>query len=76
MHVGHWIGLGFIVAALSACGHTTEQKASTGGLGGAAAGAVVGGPVGAVVGGIAGAGGGAAVEKEQENEAKAPPAPQ
>jgi hypothetical protein len=38
-------------AALSACGHTTEQKAASG----AVAGAVVGGPVGAAVGGAAGA---------------------
>jgi osmotically inducible lipoprotein OsmB len=37
--------------SLSACGHTTEQKAATG----AVAGAVVGGPVGAAVGGAAGA---------------------
>ncbi|MET0274054.1 MAG: hypothetical protein ABW360_13800 [Phenylobacterium sp.] len=36
---------------LSACGHTTEQKAATGAIGGA----VVGGPVGAAVGGAAGA---------------------
>lgn len=37
--------------AVSACGHTIEQKAATG----AVAGAVVGGPVGAAVGGAAGA---------------------
>ncbi|MEN5146746.1 hypothetical protein [Brevundimonas diminuta] len=37
--------------ALTACGHTVEQKAATG----AVAGAVVGGPVGAAVGGAAGA---------------------
>jgi len=36
--------------ALSACGHTIEQKAATG----AVAGAVIGGPVGAAVGGAAG----------------------
>ena len=36
--------------ALSACGHTIEQRAATG----AVAGAVVAGPVGAVVGGAAG----------------------
>lgn len=36
---------------LSACGHTTEQKAATG----AVAGAVVAGPVGAAIGGAAGA---------------------
>ena len=37
--------------ALSACGHTIEQKAATGAI----AGAVVAGPVGAAVGGAAGA---------------------
>lgn len=36
---------------LSACGHTTEQRAATGAI----AGAVVAGPVGAAVGGAAGA---------------------
>jgi len=41
---------------LAACGSNTEERAATGGLGGAAAGAVVGGPVGAVVGGAVGAG--------------------
>ena len=41
---------------LAACGSNTEERAATGGLGGAAAGAVIGGPVGAVVGGAAGAG--------------------
>jgi class 3 adenylate cyclase len=39
------------VAALSACGHNTEQKAATG----AATGMVIAGPVGAAVGGAAGA---------------------
>jgi osmotically inducible lipoprotein OsmB len=39
------------ITTLSACGHTTEQKAASG----AVAGAVVGGPVGAAVGGAAGA---------------------
>lgn len=38
-------------ASLSACGHTTEQRAATGAI----AGAVVAGPVGAAVGGAAGA---------------------
>ncbi|MDY6924037.1 MAG: hypothetical protein SWI22_08775 [Pseudomonadota bacterium] len=38
-------------ASVTACGHTTEQKAATG----AVAGAVVAGPVGAAVGGAAGA---------------------
>ncbi|MGC2857577.1 peptidoglycan-binding domain-containing protein [Novispirillum sp. DQ9] len=49
------LGLALIAAA---CGRTEEQRAASGGLGGAAAGAVVGGPVGAVVGGAAGAAGG------------------
>jgi osmotically inducible lipoprotein OsmB len=38
-------------AGLAACGHTTEQKAASGAVGGA----VVAGPVGAAVGGAAGA---------------------
>ena len=37
--------------ALAACGHTVDQKAATGAVGGAA----VAGPIGAVVGGAAGA---------------------
>jgi hypothetical protein len=48
---------------LSACGDTVEERAASGGLGGAAAGAVVGGPVGAIVGGAAGATGGTVIEK-------------
>lgn len=48
---------------LSACGDTVEERAATGGLGGAAAGAVVGGPAGAVVGGAAGAGTGAIIDE-------------
>src|ERR671910_1192355 len=48
---------------VSACGGTTEERAATGGLGGAAAGALVGGPVGAVVGGAAGATGGAVLDE-------------
>ena len=43
--------LGVSAMALSACGHTIEQKAATGAI----AGAVVAGPVGAAVGGAAGA---------------------
>jgi uncharacterized surface protein with fasciclin (FAS1) repeats len=49
--------------SLGACGGTTEERAATGGLGGAAAGAVVGGPVGAIVGGAAGATGGAVLDE-------------
>jgi osmotically inducible lipoprotein OsmB len=37
--------------ALASCGHTVDQKAATGAIGGAA----VAGPIGAVVGGAAGA---------------------
>ena len=47
------------ILALTACGHTIEQKAATGAGTGAVAGAAVAGPVGAVagaaVGGVAGA---------------------
>jgi hypothetical protein len=51
--------------SLSACGDTVEERAASGGLGGAAAGAVVGGPVGAVVG----ATGGTVLEKSvDEND--------
>ena len=60
------ITLGVATAALlslGACGGTTEERAATGGLGGAAAGAVVGGPVGAVVGGAVGATGGAVLDE-------------
>ena len=45
------LALGASAVALSACGHTIEQKAATGAI----AGAVVAGPVGAAVGGVAGA---------------------
>ena len=45
------IALGAVTLALTACGHTTEQRAATG----AAAGAVVAGPVGAVAGAATGA---------------------
>lgn len=45
------LALGVSALALSACGHTVEQKAATGAI----AGAVVAGPVGAAVGGAAGA---------------------
>ena len=40
-----------LAGTLAACGHTTEQKAATGAIGGA----LVAGPVGAAVGGAAGA---------------------
>ena len=51
---------------------TVEQRAATGGLGGAAAGAVVGGPVGAVVGGAAGAAGGAVLDEGLDQKATRP----
>jgi uncharacterized surface protein with fasciclin (FAS1) repeats len=57
------IALGAATLLLAACGGTTEERAATGGLGGAAAGAVVGGPIGAVVGGAAGAAGGAVMDE-------------
>jgi uncharacterized surface protein with fasciclin (FAS1) repeats len=57
------ITLGAATLFLAACGGTTEERAATGGLGGAAAGALVGGPVGAIVGGAAGATGGAVLDE-------------
>lgn len=51
---------------LAACGHGTEQRAASGGVGGALAGAVVAGPVGALVGAAAGGTGGTAVSKANE----------
>ncbi|MFA7429343.1 MAG: peptidoglycan-binding domain-containing protein [Rhodospirillaceae bacterium] len=57
------LGLALVTAA---CGETTEQRAASGGLGGAAAGAAVGGPVGAVVGGAAGVAGGMVREDAEQ----------
>jgi hypothetical protein len=65
-------GAALALLSIAACGETTEQRAASGGLGGAAAGAVVGGPVGAVVGGAAGATGGAVVSKGVEQESQKP----
>jgi uncharacterized surface protein with fasciclin (FAS1) repeats len=68
------IAFGAATLLLAACGGTTEERAATGGLGGAAAGAVVGGPVGAVLGGAAGAAGGAVMDEgvdEKISEARA-----
>ncbi|MDF1586170.1 hypothetical protein [Marinimicrococcus flavescens] len=48
---------------LAACGESTEERAASGGLGGAATGAVLGGPVGAVIGGAAGAGAGTVMDE-------------
>lgn len=55
---------------LAGCGNTTEKRAATGGLGGAAAGALVGGPVGAVIGGAAGATGGAVLDEGVDEKAR------
>ncbi len=50
-----------VVALLSACGTTMEQRAATGAIGGAVAGQVIGGDTGATVAGAAiGAAAGAA----------------
>ena len=57
------IAFGAATIFLAACGGTTEERAATGGLGGAAAGALVGGPVGALVGAAAGASGGAVMNE-------------
>jgi uncharacterized surface protein with fasciclin (FAS1) repeats len=57
------IAFGAATIFLAACGGTTEERAATGGLGGAAAGALVGGPVGALVGAAAGASGGAVLDE-------------
>jgi uncharacterized surface protein with fasciclin (FAS1) repeats len=57
------IAFGAATIFLAACGGNTEQRAATGGLGGAAAGALVGGPVGALVGAAAGASGGAVLDE-------------
>jgi hypothetical protein len=60
------VGALMACVAIAACGGTTEQRAATGGLGGAATGAVIGGPVGAAVGGAAGAGAGAVMDRGAE----------
>lgn len=67
--ITRFAALAGLVLALAACGTGTEEKAASGGLGGAAAGAVVGGPIGAVVGAAAGAGAGTAVQKVEEERA-------
>jgi peptidoglycan hydrolase-like protein with peptidoglycan-binding domain len=59
------------LALLAGCGETTEQRATTGAVGGGAAGAVVGGPVGAVAGAGIGALAGANREKVDEGTNKA-----
>jgi len=57
-----------ILLAVSGCGISQEERAATGGLGGAAAGAVVAGPVGAVVGGVAGATAGSVMDEGAEKK--------
>lgn len=59
------------LAALTACGETTGQRATTGAVGGGAAGAVVGGPVGAVAGAGIGAVAGANRDKVDSGTDKA-----
>ncbi len=54
-----FLAVGAFAMTLAACGHTTEQRAASGGV----AGAVVGGPVGAA----AGAAVGTAVSKTVDN---------
>lgn len=49
--VGRLAAVALFTLAVSACGHSVEQRAATGAI----AGAVVAGPVGAAVGGAAGA---------------------
>lgn len=62
--------LALATLGLAACGSNTEERAATGGLGGAAAGAVVGGPVGAVVGAGVGAAGGMVVDEQAKEKAE------
>ena len=67
-------GAGLALLLLAGCGQNTEERAASGGLGGAAAGALVGGPVGAVIGGAAGATGGTVIEKSQDEQHEEKPA--
>jgi len=60
----------FALLLLAACGKDVEERAASGGVGGAAAGAVIGGPVGAIIGGAAGATGGTMLEKGLDEEAR------
>lgn len=63
-----------LAVVLSGCGRNVEQRAATGGMGGAATGALLGGPVGAVVGGAAGAGAGAVMEEGVDEQIRDEPA--
>ncbi len=57
-----------VVGLLSACGTTMEQRAATGGIGGALAGQVIGGNTkSTVIGGVAGAAVGAATTPRRGN---------
>ena len=58
-----------VMAALAGCGHTTGERALSGGAIGAAAGGIIGGDVtGAVVGGAVGAGVGAATTPDHHHD--------
>ncbi len=48
---GQWLSILVLGALTAACGDTQEDRAASGGLGGAAAGALVAGPIGLFVGG-------------------------
>jgi hypothetical protein len=62
------IGITAAGLLLAACGDTSNERMTTGGLGGAAAGALVGGPVGAIIGGGVGVAGGAALDKSADEK--------
>ncbi len=55
-----------LAAGLSACGHTMEQRAATGALGGAAVGGILGDTKGAIAGAVIGGVGGAATTPKSE----------
>lgn len=55
---------------LPACGDTTEQRAASGGLSGAATGLIIGGPVGAVAGAAIGGLGGTALKEGVDDKAR------
>jgi hypothetical protein len=70
-----WFVAALAPVLLGGCGANEEQKAATGGLGGAAVGALVGGPVGAVIGAGAGGAAGTGVEAVQEGTEQKAQAP-
>lgn len=59
------VALGALVAG---CGDTSNERMTTGGLGGAAVGALAGGPVGAIIGGGVGVAGGAALDESADQK--------